>query len=458
MADLALERGLPANLDAERFVLGAVLQDDSCFPSVASELKLEDFSLEKHRRIFLRMVDLHERGERIDRVTVANELTKHRQLESVDGVLYLVSLDDGLPELVSFESYVQIVRDKAVLRQLAFTGQRMTDAALQQQESAYEIAARFGEELAGFKGRGRSELESVGDTIENEGLSSFITPSGRDGVPTGYTALDQMTGGLQRGELAVLAARPSMGKTALALNISANIAFGCNGHREPGDEPGSVAIFSLEMSKRSLILRLACARARVDSQKQRAGFLNHGEKARLSRALQDISGAPLFIDDSASTVIDIHHKIGRLRADHGELDLVVIDYLGLIGAHAESESRTRQLGIMTSYLKTRVAKELHVPVLLLSQLSRAPEKRAEHDHRPILSDLRESGDIEQDADLVAFLFREEMYKPDAAHLAGTAELIVAKNRNGPTGSIDLVWLREFTKFENPAAWAGERGA
>ena len=212
------------------------------------------------------------------------------------------------------------------------------------------------------------------------------------------------------------------------------------------------------MSKRSLILRLACAKARVDSQKQRAGFLNQAEKARLSQALQDISGAPLFIDDSASTVVDIHHKIRRLRADHGELDLVVIDYLGLIGVHAESDSPTRQIGMMTSYLKTRVAKELHVPLLRLSQLSRAPEKRAEHDHRPILSDLRESGDIEQDADMVAFLFREEMYKPDAENIKGTAELIVAKQRNGPTGSIDLVWLREFTKFENPVAWAGARGA
>jgi replicative DNA helicase len=446
MADLALERGLPANLDAERLVIGSILLDDTTFPLVLTALKPDDFSLEKHRRIFLRMGELYQRGERIDRVTVANELMTQNQLESVDGVSYIASLDEGLPQLVNPESYVRIVKEHSSHRQLIFRAQRLIDRALAGDGTAYELGARFSEELAELKTAERAGLESAGVIIENEGAASFLQPSERNGVRTGYKALDQMTGGLQRGELAILAARPSMGKTALALNIASNIAFGTSSQK-----PGTVGIFSLEMSRRSLILRLACAEARVDSQKQRAGFLNQHERARFTRALHEISGAPLFIDDQASTVFDIHHKLRRLRAERADLDLVVVDYLGLIGTHAESESRARQIGMMTQFLKLRVAKELNVPILLLSQLNRGPEKRAEDDHRPMLADLRESGDIEQDADLVLFLFREEVYKPDAEHLKGLAELIVAKQRNGPIGATDLVWLREFTKFENRTA-------
>ena len=447
MADLALEKGLPANLDAERFVLGAVLIDDSCFPAVAAALQPSDFSLEKHRRIFSRMRELHERSERIDRVTVANELRAHNQLESVDGITYLVSLDEGLPTLANLESYVRIVREKARKRALIFAGQRLIDYALADDGvSARELAAGCSEELARIGSSDtENKLVSVDEIIgaHQGGLTRFVDSSvtARTGIQTGFSRFDDMTGGLQRGELIVLAARPSMGKTALALNIALQAAV--------GPQKFSVAVFSLEMSRDALVKRLLCSAARVDMAKQRAGYLGQHEKTRLTLAAEQLRASRLFLDDSGSaSVMDIHAKLRRLRAEHG-LDLVCIDYLGLIASHRRTENRVRELGEITRYLKLMVAKELDVPVLLLSQLSRAPETRA-GDHRPILSDLRESGDIEQDADLVAFIFREEVYKPDREDLKGLAELLIAKQRNGPVGRVNLCFLKEFTRFESRA--------
>ena len=448
--DIALEKGLPVNLDAERFVLGAILMDDALYIQVAGALEAGDFSLEKHRRIFLRMGELYERGERIDRVTVANELMKQNQLESVDGVSYLVSLDEGLPVLSNLESYVQIVKDKSVLRRIIFSSQALIDRCLRAEDEPDQILASAEENLLklGDSRTGDSLMSPKRILEEFEGgLNTFLDPSKRiKGLSTGFLKLDEMTGGLNEGELVILAARPSMGKTALALNIAQHVALRPN-------EKQTVAVFSLEMSRESLLTRMICAAARVDQQKFRASYLNQDERRRLAKAASDLVQAPLFIDDtSGAHLMDVHAKLRRLKSEHG-LGLVVIDYLQLMSGRGRYENRNQEISTISRGLKL-LAKDLRVPMLVLSQLSRAPEIR-QGDHRPQLSDLRESGSIEQDADLVAFIFREEVYKPQDESLKGLAELLVAKQRNGPTGKVNLVFLKEFTKFENRTNDLGE---
>jgi replicative DNA helicase len=448
--DIALERGLPANVDAERLILGAILTDELAFVQVAGVLDPDDFSLEKHRRIFARMRELNERGEKIDRVTLANELMKHGQLESVDGLSYLVSLDDGLPRIYNLDGYVRIVKDKAILRRLIYTSQSIIDRCFMGQEDPAEILMSAEESLLKLGDeRERDALASPRQIIEEfqGGLSAFLDPSRRiKGVSTGFVKFDELTGGLHPGELIILAARPSMGKTALALNIAQHIAT------HPSLRQ-TVAIFSLEMSKEALLTRMICAAARVDQQKFRAGYLNKEERRRLQIAAADLAEAPLFIDDTAGIgLMEIHAKLRRLKAEHG-LGLVVIDYLQLMSGRGRFENRNQEVSFLSRGLKL-MAKELNVPMLVLSQLSRAPETRP-GDHVPQLSDLRESGSIEQDADLVAFIYREEYYKPDREDLRGLADLIIGKQRNGPIGKVKLAFLREFTKFENLAADLGE---
>ncbi len=439
--DAIFEKGLPANVDAERFVLGSILVDAEAMLYVGGVLEPEDFSLEKHRRIFLRMMDLHERNEHIDRVTLANELMRHGQLESVDGLGYLVSLDDGLPQISNLESYVRIVKEKAMLRRIILSSQRIIDRCVAGDEQAESILASAGEELLKLgDNRNGAGLATPGQIIEGYegGLNSFLDPSKRiQGISTGFIKYDEKTGGMRPGELIIIAARPAMGKTALVLNIAYHVAAKL--HK-------TVAVFSLEMSKESLLTRLLCAAARVDSQKFRAGFLNQGERRQLQMAAAELVEAKLFIDDTASTnVMDIHAKLRRLKQEHG-LDLVIVDYLQLMTGRGKFDSRVQEVSGISRGLKL-MSKELEVPVIALSQLSRAPDTR-QGDHRPQLSDLRESGSIEQDADVVNFIFREEVYKPDRTDLKGLAELIIAKQRSGPTGKVGLVFLHSLTKFEN----------
>jgi len=447
-AGLALEKGLPCNLDAERFVLGSILMDDSQFVQVAGSLEGEDFSLEKHRRIFQRMADLSERGERIDRVTVANELLRYNELESCDGLSYLVSLDDGLPRIFNLDSYVRIVKDKSILRRIIFTSQHLMNRCLVGEEDPEQILAGAEESLLKLgDSRMKTGLASPAQVIEEYqgGLNAFLDPSKRiKGISTGYTKLDEMTGGLHAGELIILAARPSMGKTALALNIAQHVATRLN---------ETVAVFSLEMSKESLLTRMLCATARVDSQRFRAGYLNQDERRKLQAAAAQLVEAPLFIDDTAgASLMEMHAGLRRLQQQR-KLGLVVVDYLQLMSGRGRFENRNQEISTISRGMKL-LAKELNVPMLVLSQLSRAPETR-QGDHRPVLSDLRESGSIEQDADLVAFIFREEVYRRDREDLRGLAELIVAKQRNGPVGKVDLVFLHHLTKFENRAEDLGE---
>ncbi len=449
-ADIALEKGLPVNLDAERYVLGAILMDDALYIQVAGSLESDDFSLEKHRRIFLRMGELYERSERIDRVTVANELMKQNQLESVDGITYLVSLDEGLPALANLDSYIRIVKDKAILRRIIFTSQKLIDRCLMGEEEPDEILASAEEGLLRLgDSRTQDTLVNPHQILEafEGGINAFLDPSKRiKGLSTGLLKLDDMTGGLHEGELIILAARPSMGKTALALNIAQHVAMN-------PQQKQTVALFSLEMSRESLLTRMVCASGRVDQQKFRASYLNQDERRRLAKATSDIVQAPLYIDDTAGAhLMDIHAKLRRLKGEQ-DLALVVIDYLQLMSGRGRYENRNQEISTISRGLKL-LAKELKVPMLVLSQLNRAPETRP-GDHRPQLSDLRESGSIEQDADLVAFIFREEVYKPNDESLRGLAELLVAKQRNGPTGKVNLVFLKEFTKFENRTNDLGE---
>ncbi|MCL4850784.1 MAG: replicative DNA helicase, partial [Bryobacteraceae bacterium] len=343
------------------------------------------------------------------------------------------------------ESYVRIVKEKSLLRRIIFASQKLINRCLIGDEQAGSILAEAEE---GFLRLGESRdgnaLARPGQIIEEfqGGLTAFLDPSKRiKGTGTGFRKFDEMTGGLHEGELIIIAARPSMGKTALAMNIAQHVAG--------GESPRTAAVFSLEMSKESLLTRMICAGARVDQQKFRMGFLGQDERRRLQMSATDLVEAPLFIDDTASVnLLDMHAKLRRVKAEHG-LGLVVVDYLQLMTGRGRFENRNVEVSSISRGLKL-LAKELRVPFIVLSQLSRATETRV-GDHRPQLSDLRESGSIEQDADLVGFIFREEVYKPDREDLRGLAELIIAKQRNGPTGKVKLVFLREYTKFENPVS-------
>jgi replicative DNA helicase len=442
--DVTFERGLPANADAEQLVLGAIMLDDASFVIIGAILEPDDFSLEKHKRIFNAMIALNEGGERIDRVTVANELMRRGHLESVDGISYLVSLDNGLPQIYNLESYARIVKEKSLLRRIIISSQAIIERAMLDQEDPHIILGDAEESLLRLgDAKSKDKLLRPGDIIEQfeGGISAFLDPSKRvSGLASGFFKLDEMTSGFHAGELIILAARPAMGKTALALNIAQRIAT-----RET--DPRTVAVFSLEMSNEQLLTRLICAEAHVDQQKFRLGYLNQDERRQLQMAAVKLAEAPLFIDDSAgANLMDIHSKLRRIKAEHG-LSLVVIDYLQLMSGRGRQENRTQEVSGLSRGLKL-LAKELKVPFLVLSQLNRATETRPQGDHIPQLSDLRESGSIEQDADMVWFIFRPEYYKPDREDLRGLAEVIIAKQRNGPTGKAKLAFLRQFTKFEN----------
>ena len=450
LRDISFDQILPDNLDAERFVLGAIMSSESAYLQVAGTLAADDFSLEKHKRIFLRMSEMQERGETIDRVTLANELMKQGQLQSVDGLSYLVSLDDGLPQFANLESYVSIVKEKSLLRRIIAVSQDTINRALAGEDNPSQILGAAEDAFMKLGDvQSKSSLASPAQILEEYegGINAFLDTSQRvKGIGTGFLKFDEMTGGLREGELFILAARPAMGKTALALNIAQHVA-------QNPKNPKAVAVFSLEMSKESLLTRMLCASAYVDQQRFRAGYLNAEERHQLQDALYKMVEAPLFIDDSAGTnLMDVHSKLRRLQAEH-DLGLVVIDYLQLMQGRGRFENRVQEISSLSRGMKL-LSKELRVPFLVLSQLSRAPETRP-GDHRPMLSDLRESGSIEQDADMVAFIFREEVYRPDKESLKGIAELILAKQRNGPTGRMKLAFLNRFTKFENLAADTGD---
>jgi replicative DNA helicase len=436
---LPRERSLPHNAEAERTVLGAVLVDNAAFNSAAEVLTRDDFYREAHRRVFDAMAALAERSQPIDSVTLADELTRAQALEAVGGVAYLAGLADGLPRITNVEQWARIIKEKAVLRNLIHAGNRIVQSCYEGEQEAAELLDAAEKAIfdiaerrlrAGFVGIREIVKESF-RTIDQLSQSRELVT----GLPTGFVDLDEMTSGLQRGDLVVVAARPAMGKTSFCLNVAQHASL-------RGGE--TVGLFSLEMSKEQLVLRMLCSDARVDSHRLRTGNLNEKDWARLAKAYADLSASRLFIDDSATqTPLEMRAKCRRLKAEHG-LGLVIVDYLQLMSAPGRAENRQQEISAISRSLKG-LAKELHVPVVALSQLSRAPEART--DRRPQLSDLRESGAIEQDADVVMFIYREEEHKPTEEN-RGVAEIIIGKQRNGPTGSRKLAFLKEYTRFEN----------
>ncbi len=446
--EYSLESSLPASVDAERSILGAILLDNFAYNQAAESLRADDFALDAHRRIYTRMVDLAESSRPIDIITLSEELARRREVEAVGGVAYLTSLTDGLPRRPNIEQYVRIVRDKALLRGLIHAANSAIVRAAEQADPAEEILDAA--ESAIFQlsesriGRGFLDIKEI--VKESFGSLDALYERGQriTGLETHYSDLDNMTSGFQPSDLIIIAARPSMGKTAFAMNIAENAAV---------MDSKVVAIFSLEMSREALLLRLLCSHARVDSHKMRTGFLGREDYNKLVSALGALSESPIFIDDTPGiSLSEMRAKARRLQQSQGRLDLIVVDYLQLMSASGSGgrrfENRTQEVSAISRGLKG-LAKEMRVPVVALSQLSRAPESHGA-DHRPQLSHLRESGSIEQDADLVAFIFREEVYKPDDPDLDGVAELIIAKQRNGPTGKVDLAFIKRSTRFESRA--------
>jgi replicative DNA helicase len=453
--DIAFERGLPASIDAERSILGAILLDNHSYNEAAEKINADDFALDSHRRIFGRMAELIDAGRAVDIVTLAEELAKRKEVEAVGGVAYLASLTEGLPRRLSIEEYVRIVKDKSLLRQLINICSTAITRAADQGEEALEVLNAAESGLLEVTERGITRgFATIPEIVRNSfGTIDNLYKEGREvtGLATHFVDFDRMTSGLQASELIIIAARPSMGKTAWAINIAQNAAV----------QGGKVvAIFSLEMSKESLLRRMLASQALVDSQKIQKGFLLREDQQKLTHALEQLAESKMFIDDTPGiSLTEMRAKARRLRQMAGSLDLIVVDYLQLMTASVGGpgqkryENRTQEVSAISRGLKA-LAKELSVPVIALSQLSRASEQRG-GDKKPMLSDLRESGSIEQDADVVAFIHREAYYNRDEngqpdPDTENKAEIIIAKQRNGPTGSVHLAYLSKCTRFENLA--------
>lgn len=438
--ELAPAKTLPHNIEAERSVLGSVLLDDKIFSQAAEILRSEDFFLESHQKIYRTMEDLASGSRAIDFITLREELQKSGDLERAGGSAYISSLVDGLPRLENLEHYSQIVKEKSILRKLihlsnevmsrCLVGDEEPTAVLEDAERAiFQIAEQ--QVRAGFvpiKDLLKTAVENLQELYERKQL---IT-----GIETGFTRFDELTAGLQNADLIIVAARPGLGKTSWCLNVAQYAAVKRN---------KAVGVFSLEMSARQLVTRLLCSEARVDGHRLRTGYLSKEDWGKISQALGELAEARLFIDDTANlSIVEMRSKARRLKAEHG-LDLIIVDYLQLMSGRGRYENRTQEISAISRSLKG-LAKELDIPVIAISQLSRAPEQRR-GDHKPQLSDLRESGSIEQDADLVAFIYREDLFNPTDDN-RGVAEMIIAKQRNGPTDSFKMAFLEAYTKFEN----------
>ncbi|MGA9885181.1 MAG: replicative DNA helicase [Candidatus Acidiferrales bacterium] len=446
-SETSIERPLPHYLVAEKTLLGVVLLNNAALVGALEKgLTADDFFLPEHRYVFEAMMGLDEERKPIDAVTLTEHLHRKGKLEASGGPAYISQLADGVPRAMNVEHYTQIIREKAVLRGLIHAAEAIQERAFEARDNVDEIldqAESWVFKLA--EQRIRTGFIGIKQLVsDNFSRIERIFTEGRrvTGLASGYTQLDNQTSGLQPSELIILAARPSMGKTALALNIAENVAL-------RSQQP--VAVFSLEMSKESLLQRLIGSQARIDSHRFRTGQLGKEDWQKIVSGLAVLGDAPLWIDDSAaSTVLEMSAKARRLKKDKG-LSLVVVDYLQLITAHGRFGNRTEEVSYISRALKG-MAKELQVPVVVLSQLTRAP---AREEREPQLADLRESGAIEQDADVVLFIHRPHFYKPDAPEEdRAKTDLIIAKQRNGPTGKLNFVFLSRYTRFEEaaPDAW------
>lgn len=431
----------PQNIEAEQSVLGSILLENEALLKTIEILRPSDFYREAHRQIFLCMIELFEKNEPSDIITITEVLKRKNKLEEIGGASYLVDLSEKIPTAAHIEYYAKIVRQKAILRNLITSATEIASRATHAQEDVDEILD-FSEKTIfsiaedqikpsfyPLKEILKSTFKDIEKLYEKKQLVT--------GIPSGFADLDSMTSGFQPSDLIIVAGRPSMGKTAFCLNIAQHASYEA---RIP------TAIFSLEMSKEQLAIRMLCSEARVDNHKLRSGFIAESEWGKLAMGAGKLAETSIFIDDTPGiTVLEMRAKARRLKAEHG-LGLVIVDYLQLMsGSKTRSDSREQEISEISRSLKG-LAKEIHVPVIALSQLNRRVEDRV--DKRPHMADLRESGAIEQDADVILFIYREEVYHPDSEEAKGKAEVIIGKQRNGPTGEVKLTFRNEYTRFEN----------
>ncbi|MFH1453913.1 MAG: replicative DNA helicase [Armatimonadota bacterium] len=434
---LAIDKIPPQSIEAEQSALGSILIEKDAVSKVVEIIKPSDFYKEAHQIIYNTIIHLYEKGEPIDLITMSEELKNRGQFDQIGGASYLTTLINTVPNAANVEHYANIIREKSDLRNLIYAGTAISQMSYEfkdpletiidkSEQMIFDISQRRTKrDFLPIKGILTSAFEKIEELYERK---SNVT-----GVPTGYKDLDNYTAGFQPSDFIVIAARPSMGKTALCLNIAQHAAI---------KEKRPVGVFSLEMSKEQLVQRLICAEASVDAQRLRTGHLEDGDWPRITKAMAVLSEAPIYIDDSAGlTLLEMRSKARRLKAKFG-LELLVIDYLQLIKGTGRIENRTQEISEISRQIKS-LAKELEIPVVALSQLSREVEKRT--DKRPLLSDLRESGAIEQEADVVAFIYRDEYYNPDSDR-KNIAEINIAKQRNGPIARFELYFFKEYTKF------------
>lgn len=440
------ERVPPQNIEAEQAVLGAMLIDKEAIAKVTEILTSDDFYREAHRVIFNAMMELYNKNEAVDMVTITEVLKRDNKLEDIGGIAYITSLANVVLTAANVKYHADIVAEKSVLRQLVRVSTEIAAMGYEANDDVGTLLDNAESRILEISNRKKkADFTPINDVLMEsvQSIEKLLNnKGGLTGLPTGFADLDKLTSGLQPSDFVILAARPSMGKTALALNIVQNVAL--RAHKKVGGEARSVAFFSLEMSKEQLVNRMLCAEAGIDSQRLRVGEMHDEDWTHLWDACDVMSKAKIYIDDTAGiTAMDMRSRARRLKAEHG-LDLIVVDYLQLMqgsGKRNSSNDRQQEVSEISRSLKA-LARELNVPVLALSQLSRSVESRQVK--RPMLSDLRESGSLEQDADIVAFLYREDYYNPETENKH--TELIIAKHRNGPVDTVNLFFQKQFTKF------------
>jgi replicative DNA helicase len=437
----------PHSLEAEQSVLGGLMLDNEAADRIGDAVRADDFYSDAHRIVYRHITQLIADGKPADVVTVSEALSSTKKLDYVGGLAYLGALAQNVPTAANIRHYANIVRERSILRQLAATATEIAESAFNPLgRNAMAVLDEAGAKvlhIAEQGSRGGQNFQKVGELLVNvveriETLYNRDDPSDVTGVPTGFTDLDRMTAGLQEGDLIIIAGRPSMGKTSLALNIGEHVAL---------DTKKAVAVFSMEMGATQLALRMIGSVGRLDQHKLRTGRLAPDDWDKLSSALGRLNEAPILIDETpALNAIEVRSRARRVAKQYGNLGLVIVDYLQLMQASSQGENRATELSEISRSMKA-LAKELRVPVVALSQLNRSLEQRT--DKRPVMSDLRESGALEQDADVILFIYRDEVYNPESKD-KGTAEIIISKQRNGPTGTVRVTFLGEYTRFENHA--------
>ena len=433
-------RSMPHNIEAEQSVIGSMIIDKTSIAEAMEVLKAEDFYKDSHKAIFNAILDLYQKDIAVDIITLTEHLKSTDRLEAAGGITYISELSGSVISTANVQSYIKIVSDKSILRKLIRSSTKIIEESYNNQDDVLKAMDLAEKEIFNLSNsKSTSDFEPMSVVLERGFLEIerlFNNKGETTGVASGFRELDMKTSGFQKGDMVLIAARPSMGKTTFALNLAEHAALRAG---------KSVAIFSLEMSKEQLAYKLLCSQAHVDMLKLRTGNLDDKDWENIAKASGPLASAKIFIDDTAGmSVMEMRSKCRRLKIEQG-IDLVLIDYLQLMsGSKGGSESRQQEVSEISRSIKA-LAKEMQCPVIALSQLSRAPEQRT--DHRPMLSDLRESGSIEQDADLVMFLYRDEYYDKETED-KNIAECIIAKQRNGPTGTVKLAWLGQFSKFGN----------